>query len=101
MILVIGGSGSGKREYVKSLNIPESDIQYDLHELVFGGEAPTLEELLKKKIVVCDEVGSGVIPLDKDERLKREATGRLCCKLAEQAERVIRMVAGIPIIIKQ
>ena len=51
-------------------------------------------------MVVCDEVGSGVIPLEKARRLGREATGRLCCQLAKEATRVVRLVAGIPTVIK-
>ena len=113
MILVVGGRGSGKREYVLSLGytpeqmadgvLDEKPVLLDLQDIVMNDveNAPALlPELLKKKVVVCDEVGSGVIPLGKDRRLGREATGRLCCRLAEQATRVVRMVSGIPTIIK-
>ena len=31
----------------------------------------------------------------------REQTGRLCCRLAQRAERVVRLVAGIPVTIKR
>jgi len=51
-------------------------------------------------VVVCDEVGSGVIPLEKRDREAREATGRLCVLLAREAERVVRVVAGIPVVLK-
>jgi len=56
--------------------------------------------LLEKEIVVCDEVGSGVIPANQIEREIREATGRLCNQLAQYAESVVRLVAGIPTTIK-
>ena len=59
-----------------------------------------LPALLKKEVVVCSEVGSGVIPIRYEQRQAREATGRLCIQLAARAEKVIRMVAGIPTIIK-
>ena len=39
-------------------------------------------------IVICDEVGSGVIPVEKSEREFREAAGRACCELARNAESV-------------
>jgi adenosyl cobinamide kinase/adenosyl cobinamide phosphate guanylyltransferase len=59
-----------------------------------------LEPLLSKEVVICNEVGAGVIPVDRLEREGRETTGRLCNQLAQQANRVVRLVAGIPMVIK-
>jgi adenosyl cobinamide kinase/adenosyl cobinamide phosphate guanylyltransferase len=59
-----------------------------------------LEPLLSKEVVICNEVGAGVIPIDRLEREGRETTGRLCNQLAQQADRVVRLVAGIPLVIK-
>jgi Adenosyl cobinamide kinase/adenosyl cobinamide phosphate guanylyltransferase len=64
-----------------------------------GAEA-LLPLLCKKVIVVCREVGSGVIPLDQSDRAWREAVGRLCCALAKEATAVVRVVAGIPVVLK-
>jgi len=113
MMLVIGGNASGKLNYVKSLGYGDDDISdgeitdrpvvYNLQKIVFDDyeRAPELFEMLKEKaVVVCDEVGSGIIPADKTERLSREAAGRLCVQLANSADRVVRCVAGIPINIK-
>ncbi|MDR0818107.1 MAG: bifunctional adenosylcobinamide kinase/adenosylcobinamide-phosphate guanylyltransferase [Oscillospiraceae bacterium] len=103
MILIIGGANSGKGDYAKTLGFPESEIAFNIHELVFQNPdfAPgLLESFLKNSVVTCDEVGSGVIPANRHERAAREATGRLCVLLAQKAERVVRMVAGIPITIK-
>ena len=41
-----------------------------------------------------------MIPLQKEDRLYREAVGRLCILLAKEAEQVIRLVCGIPQVIK-
>ncbi len=114
MILVIGGLASGKREYVKKeFGCSDSDISdgvldskpviYNLQNLV--SRAPDsiealLPDLLVKKVVICNETGSGVVPVDKGERMAREATGRLCVALAEKAEKVIRLCCGIPTVIK-
>lgn len=113
MILVIGGACSGKRAYVKGLGYGEEDIADAvldgrpvldrLHALVArdpAGAMALLGPLCAKAAVICDEVGSGVIPADPAERLMREQTGRLCCRLAQRAERVVRLVAGIPVTIK-
>ena len=52
------------------------------------------------KTVVCQEVGGGVIPMDAQEREWRECTGRLCCDIAAQADRVYRVYCGIATCIK-
>ena len=114
MVLVIGGAGAGKRDYVKSLGYSEQDIAdgliddrkvvYHLQNIVFDDpdRAPELfDQLLAKEVVVCDEVGSGIIPLSARERQAREATGRLCIRLAQRARRVVRLVCGIPVVIKE
>jgi len=49
---------------------------------------------------LCSEVGSGIIPTDRTERIAREATGRLCVLLAQRASCVVRMVCGVPTVIK-
>ena len=114
MILIIGGAGSGKLDYVESLGYCAADIAdgvlddrkvvYNLQNIVFRDpkRAPELEEALAKKdVVVCDEVGSGVIPLERNEREAREATGRLCIQLAQRASRVVRLVCGLATVIKE
>jgi adenosyl cobinamide kinase/adenosyl cobinamide phosphate guanylyltransferase len=117
VILVIGGASSGKLDYVKSLGYSDADIAngeldgrkvvkvvYNLQNIVFRAPelAPRmLEALLDKEVVVCSEVGSGVVPMDRKEREAREATGRLCIRLAQRAERVVRLVCGIPTVIKE
>ncbi len=113
MILVIGGRSSGKRSYVESLGydpaqiadgvLDDRPVLYNLQSITMADPegAPALfGALLEKEVVVCDEVGSGVIPLEKARRLGREATGRLCCRLAAEATQVVRLVAGIPTVIK-
>ena len=114
MILVVGGYAAGKKEYVKSLGYEEGDFTTDPWEekpVLYGVEAlaaqageeweglvPRLEE---KEVIICQEVGSGVIPLEREARQMREYTGRLCSALAEKAERVVRLFCGIPTIIKE
>lgn len=114
MILVIGGAASGKKTYVKNLGYTEQQIAdaviddrpvlYHLEKLVY--ESPSdvenlFSELLSKEVVICNEVGAGIIPLERRDRDVREATGRLCIRLAEKAEKVIRLISGIPTIIKE
>ena len=113
MMLILGGAASGKRAYLASLGfgpeevadgvLDDKKVLYGLEKLV--AQAPEaaeelLPKLLQKEAVACCEVGSGVIPLHYEQRRAREATGRLCILLAAQAEKVVRLVAGIPVTIK-
>ncbi|MDR1798020.1 MAG: bifunctional adenosylcobinamide kinase/adenosylcobinamide-phosphate guanylyltransferase [Clostridiales Family XIII bacterium] len=128
MILVIGGAASGKHAYVQGLGYTEAQmwdassiadgrveplwgadpaegfpVLLNLHALVFAdpeGAPQFYEALLAKEVITCDEVGAGVIPATRTERDAREATGRLCNRLAAAAESVVRMSAGIPVVIK-
>lgn len=62
-----------------------------------------LKELLAANaelVLICDEVGYGIVPLDETERCYREAVGRLLCSLAKQADGMVRIVGGLPIRIK-
>lgn len=51
-------------------------------------------------VIICDEVGYGVIPMDPMESLYREAVGRCLCLFTPIASRVDRIIAGIPMQIK-
>jgi adenosylcobinamide kinase/adenosylcobinamide-phosphate guanylyltransferase len=114
MILVVGGLGSGKRDYVlNALGYDEADmapavlderpVLLDLHELIRaeGGFQETwFAHLCAKAVVVCGEVGCGVVPLDGSERLWREEVGRASTRLAAEAQAVVRLVCGLPHILK-
>lgn len=51
-------------------------------------------------ILVCDEVGNGIVPMEKAERDYRECVGRVLCVLAGEADTVERVHCGIPQMIK-
>lgn len=51
-------------------------------------------------VVICDEVGCGVTPLDRMDRDWREMVGRICCTLAVEAEAVYRVHCGLGVRIK-
>ncbi|MBQ9489642.1 MAG: bifunctional adenosylcobinamide kinase/adenosylcobinamide-phosphate guanylyltransferase [Lachnospiraceae bacterium] len=46
-------------------------------------------------VVICDEIGNGIVPMDQEERRYREETGRLLCKIAARADKVERILCGI------
>lgn len=51
-------------------------------------------------LVVSNELGYGVVPMEKKDRLWREAVGRICTCLAARADEVVRVVCGIGVKIK-
>lgn len=51
-------------------------------------------------IIISDEIGNGIVPMDKRERLYRDITGHLLIGIADKSESVIRIICGIPMVIK-
>lgn len=116
MKLIVGGMGQGKLSYaLRKTGYGMDDVAWDPETArkkpVFSGLAAwvrehpdtDLDELLQvnpEVIVICDEVGCGVVPIDPTERAWREAVGRLCCTLAERAERVERVFCGLGLVLK-
>lgn len=115
MILVIGGSYQGKMDYVKEHYTQGYQIINEFHRYVQGcirngsdalEEAKQLVERAKnagtwdRLIIICDELGSGLVPIKEEDRKLREVTGRVCTYLAGEAETVLRIVAGIATKIK-
>jgi adenosylcobinamide kinase/adenosylcobinamide-phosphate guanylyltransferase len=109
MIFIIGGACQGKTVYAKE-NFGESYQiinQYHLQvkEQLKEGKEPLTEaeNLLQEKencIIISDEIGYGLVPTDRFERLYRETSGRVNCYFASQAKQVIRVISGIGIRIK-
>ena len=62
-----------------------------------------LDEIIARNPNVCivsTEIGYGFVPMDSFERQYRERTGRICCKIANKAEEVYRVLCGITTRIK-
>ena len=119
MELYIGGYAQGKLECIQKEHpglkvideknfgdYTEADgtvIIDHLHLVIkeFGAEA--VRAFLRKRndfIVICDEIGNGIVPVSQEERTYREETGRLLIELASASERVGRIICGMIQIIK-
>ena len=46
-------------------------------------------------ILISDEIGNGIVPMDPHEREYREQSGRVLIELAGRADEVVRVVCGI------
>ncbi|WP_311136152.1 MULTISPECIES: bifunctional adenosylcobinamide kinase/adenosylcobinamide-phosphate guanylyltransferase [Pseudooceanicola] len=51
-------------------------------------------------VTVSNEVGQGIVPVNALARAFREAQGRLNIALARQADVVVQVVAGLPLVLK-
>ena len=111
MIFVTGPRYAYKQKYIMDrLGMSEEEFQNeglrDAEELVREEVSPEKMIMLadalarEKRVVIANEVGGGVVPIDEEERAFRERAGRFSCLLAGKAERVIRVVCGLGQILK-
>lgn len=124
MEMIIGGAFQGKGDYAKEEhpditwqkgeNLDAEGVlraegilnfqEFIRGELKAGHDVSELAEKIIKYnpgvILVCQEVGYGVVPVDAFDRAFREAVGRVCTKLAAGSVKVTRVVCGIGMVIK-
>jgi len=108
MKLYIGGAYQGQDELAQTENL-SAEIFLGFHETirvaVNDGEDPRAfaERFCKEHpdcVIAANEVGAGVVPMRKEDRLFREAVGRALCVIAQEAKQVTRCVCGIGVRIK-
>ncbi|EKQ53403.1 MULTISPECIES: bifunctional adenosylcobinamide kinase/adenosylcobinamide-phosphate guanylyltransferase [unclassified Clostridium] len=119
MELIFGGAYNGKLKFVKeNFNVNDDEIFFckdqnlDLYKKVICGlhifiracvlnDINSLEflerniNLLKDKIIICDEINSGIVPMEKINRAWREETGRALQFLSGNSSNVYRIFFGI------
>lgn len=121
VILIVGGTVQGKCAYaLQKTGYTKADVcdgsfsdgvvLNHLHLAIRtamqqGADAWQLTECFLSThpdcVLVCDEVGSGIVPIDPFEREYRELVGRICCMLAARADQVYRVCCGIGTVLKQ
>lgn len=126
MILIVGGAFQGKKAYAKRVcGLKEEDFtdgavcgweeifharavlhfhEYIRRCLAEGRDVRGLAEKLLREnpeaVVLSNELGCGVVPVDAFDREYRERVGRICCDLAKEAGSVHRVLCGIGTVIK-
>ena len=105
MKLYIGGAWQGQEELARLEN-PERELIPDFHEIMreHTADAQAFAEAFCQAhpdaVVTANEVGGGIVPLDREERAWREACGWALCVLASHADQVTRVVCGIGVRLK-
>lgn len=105
MILIVGGSYQGKIEYAKQ-HFSNHNIWNGLHLFVKEklennlSEEQILDEIHKKTdeghwVLISDELGNGIVPIDEKDTKWREVTGRILILLAKEADEVYRVLLGM------
>ncbi len=107
MIFVTGPMYSGKEKCIcEMLGITHEDFLErgvrDVEQLTEKDcDIEKLAEgLCQNEIVIASEIGAGVISTDPAQNAMRGRAGRLSQLLAKRAEVVVRVICGIPQIIK-
>ena len=122
MHLIIGGAYQGKTDYAKAqYSLADEDI-YTCCTAEIPQDVKALRHLerfarscaaqgrsavavwkelgISPEVVICDDVFCGIVPMDPEERLWREETGRLLTAIAADAARVTRIFCGLPMELK-
>lgn len=105
MKLYIGGACQGQEELARKEN-PQAEIFPDFHLMLkdFSGDPRSFAEEFYREhpdaVVIADETGCGVVPMDRENRAWRENAGRALCVLAQRADMVTRVICGIGVRIK-
>ena len=76
-------------------SLVEKEIIAELDELI-----DCINHIDADFIIVTNEVGLGIVPADRMSRLYRDLLGKANQMLAQHADKVYLMVAGIPLLLK-
>lgn len=123
MILIIGGAYQGKLDFAKdTFNIGDEEIfsctentchldatkkiinnldEY-IRSAIYGGKdenhikSQLNDEVYMDKIIIVTDQSCGIVPLKKEDRIFREALGRVTTMLSQKADEVYRVFCGIP-----
>lgn len=119
MIVYTGGFGQGKLSYVLKRHkgnvfdgakddidkISEYNIinKYNLlvkRLIAQGIDALEFTRGIDADVVIGDEIGCGIVPVNTEDTIYRETAGRCMCILAGKSERAVRIICGIGQVIK-
>ena len=92
-----GAESSGPRLFAVAKDQPEEGASRVAVEAEIDSLLKAIEQLPAHWVVVSNEVGQGLVPPYPAGRVFRDLLGWANQRLAEKADEVIWMVAGIPV----
>lgn len=126
MVIIIGGAYQGKLDYAKEkFNVKEENIFFCNEEninldfnkkvianidkfilaMIKNNKEPIIYmkdniEKFKDKIITCEDISCGIVPIDYDMRMLRETIGHCLSILSKNSNKVVRLFCGIPMELK-
>ncbi|MDO4632332.1 MAG: bifunctional adenosylcobinamide kinase/adenosylcobinamide-phosphate guanylyltransferase [Eubacteriales bacterium] len=101
---IIDGSAANREQLLNCRAVRDFHL-YIKAALKRGEDADTLcENLLAENpdvIIISNEIGYGIVPMDPEDRFWREKTGRVSCRIAAASRNVYRVCMGIGTAIKE
>lgn len=121
MKMVVGGAFQGKTDFaVRTFHLRKEDIldggRMDFGQLEKAAAVRNFHELIRRMmesgedpaalvdgmmdrnrgiVIIMDEVGCGLVPIDPGERAWREMCGRLGCRMADASDEVYLVTMGL------
>ena len=115
MILIIGGAYQGKLDFaLEKYDLTDGDVfSCGEGDINFGKKCICrIEEYVwnhpdalayfrehraewENSILICRDLSCGVVPLERENRVWRQSTGKLCQYLAGEAKEVYRIFCGL------
>lgn len=98
---ILASGGGAETEMLASGGAAETESRGDgeVSETAARGRLDAfLERLLRENpgaVVVCEEIGCGIVPMEREDRLWRDLTGHACKRLSGEAESVYRVICGL------
>ena len=122
MKLILGGAYQGKTDWAKEQFGLTDDDFFTCADAHLSTDRPAIRHIerytlacvragidpceeadfdaLADKILICDEISSGLVPMDATERKWRDVTGHFLAKVSKNAESVTRIFCGLPLQLK-
>ena len=99
---VLANAEAGRPILVDCLTLWLSNLMHAGRDLDEAADdlVRSLDGLAAPVVFVSNEVGLGIVPETPLGRAFRDAQGRLNMRMAERADRVISMTAGLPLVLK-
>lgn len=119
MILILGGAFQGKLDFARQhFGFKDADIyicrdadpdfskpciahleEFVYHSLRNGADPLELlmenRQLISNTVIICEDIFCGVVPMERELRLWRDATGKICQYLSRESEEVYRIFCGL------